>query len=395
MSSTLFVKLIPPPIKAMDLSRAKKHAYVKISEQPASKGLRFRYECEGRSAGCIPGVSSTNDKKTFPTIQVVGYKGRAVVVVSLVTSEPPYRAHPHNLVGKEGCSKGVCTIEMDTDTMSCSFPSLGIQCVKKKEIEESLKLRQQIRVDPFQTGFAHKDNNLQSIDLNCLRLCFQVFLEGNEKGAFTFALKPIVSDPIFDKKAKNELIICRMTECSASVAGGKEILLFCEKVTKDDIEVRFYQEIDGQLIWEGFGEFQPSDVHKQYGICFRTPRYVNLETEVNTSVYIQLRRPSDGAVSDPRPFELTPIAPRWAAKRMKTNYALFHSILNTDHKQAEELRRKIPASSTVTSPVMPSPDSSTMHHVMVPAPQPPILGAAATASIGNPVAQFLLILNLF
>ena len=74
-----------------------------------------------------------------------------MVVVSLVTSELPYRPHPHNLVGKEGCSKGVCTIEMDSDTMSCSFPSLGIQCIKKKEIEESLNLRQQIRVDPFQS----------------------------------------------------------------------------------------------------------------------------------------------------------------------------------------------------------------------------------------------------
>ena len=74
-----------------------------------------------------------------------------MVVVSLVTSEAPYKPHPHNLVGKEGCSKGVCTIELDSDTMSCSFPSLGIQCVKKKEIEESLKLRQQIRVDPFQS----------------------------------------------------------------------------------------------------------------------------------------------------------------------------------------------------------------------------------------------------
>ena len=83
--------------------------------------------------------------------QVVGYKGRAVVVVSCVTSDAPYKPHPHNLVGKEGCSKGVCTIEMDSDSMSCSFPSLGIQCVKKKEIEESLSLRQQIRVDPFQS----------------------------------------------------------------------------------------------------------------------------------------------------------------------------------------------------------------------------------------------------
>lgn len=108
----------------------------------------------------------------------------------------------------------------------------------------------------FPAGFAHKDNP-QSIDLNCLRLCFQVFLEGNERGAFTFALKPVVSDPIFDKKAKNDLTICKMTECAAPVTGGKEILLFCEKVSKDDIEVRFFQEKDGQVVWEGFGDFQP------------------------------------------------------------------------------------------------------------------------------------------
>ena len=81
----------------------------------------------------------------------MGYKGRAVVVVSAVTVEQPYRPHPHNLVGKEGCSKGVCTIELETETMSCNFPTLGIQCIKKKEIEESLNLRQQIRVDPFQS----------------------------------------------------------------------------------------------------------------------------------------------------------------------------------------------------------------------------------------------------
>lgn len=45
-------------------------AYVKILEQPAGKALRFRYECEGRSAGSIPGVSSTPENKTFPTVQV-------------------------------------------------------------------------------------------------------------------------------------------------------------------------------------------------------------------------------------------------------------------------------------------------------------------------------------
>ena len=140
----------PPVARSSDLHKMKKAAYVTVVEQPASKGLRFRYECEGRSAGSIPGASSTLENRTFPTIQVSGYEGRAVVVVSCVTNEAPYRPHPHNLVGKEGCKKGVCTMEL-TEAMNCSFPNLGIQCVKKKDIEESLVLRQQIRVDPFQS----------------------------------------------------------------------------------------------------------------------------------------------------------------------------------------------------------------------------------------------------
>lgn len=69
----------------------RKKPYVKITEQPAGKALRFRYECEGRSAGSIPGVNSTPENKTYPTIEIVGYKGRAVVVVSCVTKDPPYR----------------------------------------------------------------------------------------------------------------------------------------------------------------------------------------------------------------------------------------------------------------------------------------------------------------
>lgn len=69
----------------------RKKPYVKITEQPASKALRFRYECEGRSAGSIPGANSTPENKTFPTIEIVGYKGRAVVVVSCVTKDTPYR----------------------------------------------------------------------------------------------------------------------------------------------------------------------------------------------------------------------------------------------------------------------------------------------------------------
>lgn len=47
--------------------------YVEIVEQPAKKGIRFRYECEGRSAGSIPGVRSRADNKTYPTIRVSNY----------------------------------------------------------------------------------------------------------------------------------------------------------------------------------------------------------------------------------------------------------------------------------------------------------------------------------
>lgn len=67
------------------------NAYVKIIEQPAPKALRFRYECEGRSAGSIPGANSTPDNKTYPSIQVVNYHGPAVVVVSCVTKDKPYK----------------------------------------------------------------------------------------------------------------------------------------------------------------------------------------------------------------------------------------------------------------------------------------------------------------
>lgn len=187
-------------------SSLRRTATVVITEQPASKALRFRYECEGRSAGSIPGVNSTPENKTFPSIKVVGHQGRAVVVVSCVTKDAPYRPHPHNLVGKEGCKKGVCTVEINSETMSVTFSNLGIQCVKKKDIDEALKVREEIRVDPFRTGFNHRSQPA-SIDLNAVRLCFQVFLEGDQKGRFTVPLNPVVSEPIYDKKAMCDLVI--------------------------------------------------------------------------------------------------------------------------------------------------------------------------------------------
>ncbi|XP_077276114.1 dorsal isoform X2 [Temnothorax americanus] len=319
---------------AMDNEHVQPH--VEILEQPASKALRFRYECEGRSAGSIPGINSTPENKTFPSIRIVGYTGRAMVVVSCVTKDAPYRPHPHNLVGKEACKQGVCTIEVPAGNMIISFSNLGIQCVKKKDIEEALRVRQELRVDPFRTGFEHK-RHPTNIDLNAVRLCFQVFLEG-QRGKFNKPLPPVVSEPIYDKKAMCDLVICKLSHCSASVAGGMDMILLCEKVAKEDIQVRFFEERDGQLLWEGYGDFQPTHVHKQTAIAFRTPSYRTQQVEQPVQVYIQLRRPSDGTTSEPLPFQMLPLGTgrpafwslRKAFARKKADYNTFSKILSTE-----------------------------------------------------------------
>ncbi|XP_075583247.1 transcription factor p65-like [Pelecanus crispus] len=85
--------------------------FVEILEQPKPRGMRFRYKCEGRSAGSIPGEHSTDTTKTHPTIRVNNYRGPGRVRVSLVTKEPPHRPHPHELVGKD-CRDGYYEAEL-------------------------------------------------------------------------------------------------------------------------------------------------------------------------------------------------------------------------------------------------------------------------------------------
>jgi hypothetical protein len=50
------------------------------------------------------------------------------------------------------------------------FPNIGIQCCKRHDVEESLKLREKIRVDPFGSKFsvfAHISSGSFSLKLNC------------------------------------------------------------------------------------------------------------------------------------------------------------------------------------------------------------------------------------
>merc|ERR1712012_321364 len=283
--------------------------YLKILEQPKSNNLRFRYQCEGRGAGALQGERSTTDKKSFPKIQIVNYKGPAVVVVSCVTHDSDIpKTHPHNLVspasvGRDGCKKGDCTMNINNEDMTVEFPHLGIQCVRKKDIAEALKLRQEIRVDPFRQGFDHV-NNPNSIDLNAVKLCFHVFLENPATpGKYTVILPPICSKPIYDAKAKKELQIMDMSDNTAPADGGKKIIILCEKVSKEDIKVRFF-DYSG---WEEWAEFGASGVHKQYAISLTVPRYHNVNIREPVRVCVELVKPSDDSRSEEEEFFYTPL----------------------------------------------------------------------------------------
>jgi len=72
-----------------------------------------------------------------------------------------------------------------------------------------------------------------------------------------------ISNLMYFIEAMSDLVICKLSHCSASVAGGMDMILLCEKIAKEDIQVRFFEERDGQLCWEGYGDFQPTHVHKQ------------------------------------------------------------------------------------------------------------------------------------
>lgn len=61
------------------------------------------------------------------------------------------RPHPHNLVGRHCRGGGVCTVEINSESMTETFSNLGIQCVKKRDIDEALRIRQEQRVDPYRS----------------------------------------------------------------------------------------------------------------------------------------------------------------------------------------------------------------------------------------------------
>ncbi|XP_030604116.1 nuclear factor NF-kappa-B p100 subunit isoform X2 [Archocentrus centrarchus] len=292
--------------------------YIQIIEEPKQRGFRFRYECEGPSHGGLPGASSEKNKRTYPTVRINNYVGLARVEVQLVTHSDPARVHAHSLVGRHCIENGTCTIDIGPNDLTASFSNLGILHVTKKGVVEVLtrRLREEKKrqkgahghlTDAEESAIAKEAKELgKTMDLNIVRLKFTAYLQ-DSTGAFTRALKPVVSNPIYDSKSPNasNLKISRMDKTCGSVLGGDEIFLLCDKVQKDDIEIRFYED-DEEGCWEAFGDFSPTDVHKQYAIVFKTPAYHRAEIDRPVTVFLQLRRKKAGDCSDPKQFTYIP-----------------------------------------------------------------------------------------
>ncbi|XP_055074404.1 transcription factor p65 [Misgurnus anguillicaudatus] len=323
------------------------HPYVEIIEQPKARGMRFRYKCEGRSAGSIPGEKSNETTKTHPAIKVHNYSGPIRVRISLVTKNQPYKPHPHELVGKD-CKHGYYEADLQERRIH-SFQNLGIQCVKKKDVGEAVSCRLQTQNNPF--NIPEPKIWEEEYDLNAVRLCFQVFI--TMPSGESLLLDPVVSHPIYDNRAPNtaELKICRVNRNSGTCRGGDEIFLLCDKVQKEDIEVRFFRDS-----WESKGSFSQADVHRQVAIVFRTPPYRDTNLTEPVRVKMQLRRPSDREVSEPMDFQYLPADPdehRILEKRKRTEGMLQNLKLNSiisgssmpmDRRQFSTAKRSLPVS---------------------------------------------------
>uniref|UniRef100_A0A8C1M3X4 Nuclear factor of kappa light polypeptide gene enhancer in B-cells 1 n=1 Tax=Cyprinus carpio TaxID=7962 RepID=A0A8C1M3X4_CYPCA len=305
--------------------------YLRIVEQPKQRGFRFRYGCEGPSHGGLPGASSEKNRKSYPQVKICNYQGAARVVVQLVTHSTETHLHAHSLVGKQ-CDKGICIADLQSKDSSISFPNLGILHVTKKNVSKVLEERM---IEAYRMGYnygisIHPEidalqgevrmprelteiigsasiHQSKEMDLSVVRLMFTAFLPDSD-GGFSRRLEPVISDPIFDSKAPNasNLKIVRMDRTAGCVTGGEEVYLLCDKVQKDDIQVRFYEEDESGLTWEAYGDFSPTDVHRQFAIVFKTPKYRDQNLQKPISVFVQLKRKSDNETSEPKPFTYHP-----------------------------------------------------------------------------------------
>ncbi|CAH0407357.1 unnamed protein product [Chilo suppressalis] len=325
------------------LSCADGKPQLRILEQPQNH-FRFRYKSEMVGThGCLLGESYANSKtKTHPTVELVNFSGRAVIRCRLAQHKTADE-HPHKLLEEEQ-DRDVSYVVPEQGSYKVGFAGMGIIHTAKKDVPGLLykKYSESVhnsRVNPKDLK-VFCENEAKSINLNIVRLRFSAHDINTDQEI----CPPVFSNPIFNMKcaATNDLRICRISRTCGRAAGGEDVFLLVEKVNKKNIMVRFYELNDnGDEVWSAPGHFLQSDVHHQYAIVFRTPQYQDPNTPVQKKVFIELVRPTDGRVSEPKEFYYKAAPTSKFNKKRKVNSA-FSSYSSTD-SSVRSINSEIPA----------------------------------------------------
>ena len=76
-----------------------------------------------------------------------------MVVVSCVSKDKPFKAHPNSLIGPD-CNKDVCTVRVHkSNKFVC--PRFTIHKAEKQDIETQLKQRKYVNVDPYLSKYMY------------------------------------------------------------------------------------------------------------------------------------------------------------------------------------------------------------------------------------------------
>ncbi|RZF41443.1 hypothetical protein LSTR_LSTR000157 [Laodelphax striatellus] len=314
--------------------------YLKIIEEPANQ-FRFRYKSEMQGThGAILGEKATKGEKTFPTVKLFNYEGEAVIRCTLYTAENKRRRpHVHRLVGKlsgraEKDDPHDLRVGQRVD-YTASFQNLVIiHTAKKVLVDELLSKKKRIAEARFARKLSieksllekmrlEAEQDAKGMNMNSVSLKFEAFSLVNQQ--YIQICDPVYSQPINNMKSHvtGQLRICRLSRFYSSCEGGDEILLFVEKVGKNNIKLRFTEFDDyGNEIWRDYATHV--DVHHQFGISCRCPKYKSQDISREVLVQMQLERPSDGATSEARDFVYKPKEySNTATKRRRLDSAAF------------------------------------------------------------------------
>ncbi|KAJ8984884.1 hypothetical protein NQ317_002724 [Molorchus minor] len=339
--------LVDPNILVCSIPKTK----LQFVEQPTDK-FRFRYKSEmAGTHGSLTGANSDKSRKqTYPSVELINCTelGSEKVVIRCSIYQINHNGnnlmpHAHRLIMKRGKE------EHDDPHDLLVGPEEGWRAVyyrlqvnpatpRERRVEAHLELAELVE-DPLARllikGLA--ENESKSINLNIVCLRFDAYIKRDS--ILHPICEPIFSHPINNLKSAltGELKIVRIDRVVGPATGNTEIFIFVERVTKKNIRIRFFELDDNsEEVWSGDGKFNETDVHHQYAIAFKTPKYHDEYINEPVKVFMELVRLSDEARSEPREFKYMPSKYKPGSKRPR-NESYSSSSYTSSAKNSEEL----------------------------------------------------------